>query len=138
MIRRQLIPLPVSDLSDRRRPTETPTPKKMNVLSLSLVLRRAARLAGFVSLWTVVFTPSELRAQAGDLGVVTGQIINQATSAPLSGALVVLEGNMTVTALSGPDGRFRLTSVPSGARALIVSYTGLNTARTAVMVPAGS
>ena len=110
----------------------------MNVFSLSLDLRRAARLVGFVSLWTVMFTPSELRAQAGDRGVVTGQIINQATNAPLSGALVVLEGNANVTAVSGSDGRFLLSSVPSGARALVVSYTGLNTTRSVVMVPAGS
>jgi iron complex outermembrane recepter protein len=110
----------------------------MNASVLSLALRRAFRLTGFIALWMIALTPVTVRAQAGDFGVIAGQVVNEATNAPLSGALIVLEGDARVTAVSGSDGRFRLTNVPAGPRTLVVSYTGLDTAKTEVAVPAGS
>jgi hypothetical protein len=110
----------------------------MNASVLSLALRRALRLTGFIALCLVALAPARVLAQAGDVGVIAGQVINEATNAPLSGALVVLEGDARVTAVSGSDGRFRLTNVPAGPRTLVVSYTGLDTSKTAVAVAAGS
>ena len=110
----------------------------MNASVLSLALRRALRLTGFIALCLAALAPARVLAQAGDVGVIAGQVINEATNAPLSGALVVLEGDARVTAVSGSDGRFRLTNVPAGPRTLVVSYTGLDTSKTAVAVAAGS
>lgn len=110
----------------------------MNATVLSLAFRRALRLTGFLALSIIALAPIRVQAQAGDLGVVAGQVINEATNAPLSGALIVLESDARVTTVSGADGRFRLTNVPAGARTLVVSYTGLDTTKSEVTVPAGS
>lgn len=101
------------------------------------MIRRAFGLAGFFCVYSLL-TSAAVRAQPGDLGVITGQVINQATNAPLSGAMVSLEGNVRFSALTGQDGRFRLSNVPSGGQTVVASYTGLDSATVAVSVSAGT
>jgi len=109
----------------------------MNPSIVSVVFRRAARLAGFLGLWCFL-SSTLVQAQSGSFGVVAGQVVNGATNAPLSGARVVLESDVRVSTQSGVDGRFRLTNVPAGERTLVVSYTGLDESKVAVTVSASS
>ncbi len=108
----------------------------MNTFVSTSLVRRILGIAGSFCVYCLLISAAAL-GQTAEVGVVTGQVINQATNAPLTGALVELEGNSRITALTGPDGRFRLTNVPAGGRTLVASYTGLDSATVAVNVSQG-
>lgn len=69
-------------------------------------------------------------------GSIEGRVKNAATGAYLNNARVVVAGT-TLLAFTDESGTFRLSGVPSGARALEVFYTGLDVRQVSVDVPAG-
>ena len=98
----------------------------------SSLLRHAFRAFGIVALAAGLLQPL-LRAQRSATGSIEGQVVNQATNAPLEGAIVVSASDPRIRALTASDGTFRLTNVPAGAHTLVVDYTGLDTARVPVV-----
>ncbi|MEB3284284.1 MAG: carboxypeptidase regulatory-like domain-containing protein [Candidatus Sericytochromatia bacterium] len=74
----------------------------------------------------VTTKPQESLAEKG--GTLFGKIVDQATRRPLSGAKVVVEAKeLTVLTISGPDGTFRITDLPSGRYRVSVSRPGYQT-----------
>lgn len=69
-------------------------------------------------------------------GAVAGRIRNVVTDQYLNNARVTVTGTDIVT-FTNEDGSYRLVGVPSGARQLEIAYTGLDTQRLSVEVPAG-
>lgn len=67
-----------------------------------------------------------------DAARITGRVSNQATGELLPGASIVVEGTGT-TAASERGGEFAL-SLPDGPHTLVVSYSGLDTARVPIVV----
>jgi outer membrane receptor protein involved in Fe transport len=59
-------------------------------------------------------------------GTIVGRIVDEATSAPLVGTQVIVEGTDN-GALAGLDGRYRVTRVPAGTVALRVQMIGYAT-----------
>ncbi|MCW3073612.1 MAG: hypothetical protein JWP69_681 [Flaviaesturariibacter sp.] len=55
---------------------------------------------------------------------ITGKITSQATNAPLAGATVMVKGT-TIATSSDESGNFTL-SIPTNAKALVVSFTGMS------------
>jgi TonB-dependent receptor len=62
---------------------------------------------------------------------ITGTVVDSSTKAPLAGALVTIEGT-ALSAATDRLGTFRITGAPVGTHALVVSYLGRATERTAV------
>lgn len=63
-------------------------------------------------------------AAAQERGVITGQVTDATTGAPLIGVQVVVEGT-TIGGLTAENGRFRIQSVPVGTRtvrAILIGY----------------
>lgn len=81
-------------------------------------------------------TPRPTRRNVGD-GALQGQVSNAATGAYLEGALVELP-LLGRRVLTDETGRFSFSSVPAGEHTVLVSYTGLDAARTDVTVAAGA
>jgi hypothetical protein len=66
--------------------------------------------------------------QADKGGTLAGKVLDQATRRPLSGAKIVVEAKeLTVLTISGPDGTFRVTDLPSGRYRVSVSRPGYQT-----------
>lgn len=76
-----------------------------------------------------------LVAQGARQGTVSGVVSNQATGDLLPGALITVEGT-GITAVAERGGAFNI-SVPDGTHTLVVSFSGLDTARLPVTVTAG-
>lgn len=86
----------------------------------------------------ILFTVFHLRLYAQTpTGVVLGEVTNQVTRAPLSGASVTLESDPRIATTTGSDGTYRLVNVPPGLQTLLVDYTGLETARVQAQVTSG-
>jgi outer membrane receptor protein involved in Fe transport len=81
---------------------------------------RLARLAVF-TLLALVLSPVGVRAQGG--GRIVGRVVDAATGRGISGAQVSVPGTSLRT-LSGVDGRYNLTGVPSGAQTVSVMHLG--------------
>ena len=75
-------------------------------------------------------------ADSATTGIITGQISNAATKYFLEGAVVQVDGTALATT-TDREGRYRLANVPTEARTLIVSFTGLDAQRIPVSVLAG-
>ncbi len=75
-------------------------------------------------------------AAGQDRGVVTGQVTDASTGAPLVGAQVVVEGT-TIGGLTANNGRFRIQSVPVGTRQIRVILIGYGPVTETVQVTAG-
>ena len=69
-------------------------------------------------------------------GSIAGSVSNAATGNFLSGARVEIP-SLGLAALAGDGGRYVLNGVPAGTHEVVVSYTGLDTARSTVTVAAG-
>ena len=80
-------------------------------------------------------TPS-VRSELGESAQVVGRIKNSATGDYLRGALVQLEGT-NLSAVADFGGAYAI-ALPPGPHTLIVSYTGLDTARVAVETRPGA
>ena len=74
-------------------------------------------------------------AQDGPAGTVTG-LVSDARANPLANATVRVEGTR-LSAVTGPDGRYRIGTVPAGNRILVVVRLGYSSQRLPVSVPAG-
>lgn len=87
----------------------------------------SARAAGLVAMLLVLWgTPTSVSAQAvAEQGRVMGQIFNQDSGTPLSGAQITVEGSSLGT-LSGIEGRFQLEGVPTGEVTLRVAFLGFS------------
>jgi TonB-dependent receptor len=79
---------------------------------------------------------SNLAAQPGASGRVTGRIFNPATQEYVRNAEITVEGSNAI-AFSGDDGSYVLSGVPSGDVTLTVTYTGYERTTSKVTVPAG-
>lgn len=82
----------------------------------------------------LVALPGGLSAQAR--GVVTGQVVDDATGSPLAAASVVVAGT-TLGTISGPDGRFSISNVPLGGHRVRASRLGYSAASHEIVVAAG-
>ena len=65
-----------------------------------------------------------------------GRVTNAATSRPLVGARIEIQGQDRVT-FTDSEGEYRFTGIPSGEVTLSVSYTGLDTADISAVVTPG-
>ena len=81
--------------------------------------------------------PTTLLAQPAQAGLVTGQVTEQGTRAPIGDALVMIAGTTlrTVTTVSGG---YRLANVPAGRVQVTVSRVGYRAASDTVRVAAGT
>jgi TonB-dependent receptor len=76
------------------------------------------------------------RAADATAGSVAGAVSNAASGNLLQGARIELP-QLGLSTLTDVNGRYVLSGVPAGSHELVVSYTGLDTARATVQVGAG-
>jgi iron complex outermembrane recepter protein len=96
------------------------------------VVRRVALIFAAVVLASMTLPASH----AAEAGIVTGSVSNTATGNLLEGARVEVP-QLGLSALTDSTGRYVLTSVPAGMHEVVVTYIGLDPARTQVTVTAG-
>jgi TonB-linked SusC/RagA family outer membrane protein len=77
-----------------------------------MVNRRLTSLVSAVAFALLAFAGS---VAAQDTGVITGQVTDAQTGQPLVGAQIFVEGT-TIGTLTNDSGRYRIQSVPTGAR----------------------
>jgi hypothetical protein len=75
--------------------------------------------------------PAALAAQTA---IVVGRVSDAASTKPVVGASVVIDGS-TLGATTGADGRYRLVNVPAGARVLVARRIGFGAQRVTITVP---
>ncbi|WP_414660349.1 TonB-dependent receptor [Horticoccus sp. 23ND18S-11] len=104
---------------------------------VSVILRRSLRrfIPALAAAWALVLLAAP-PAVAAEVGVVTGAVSNTATGNLLEGARVAVP-QLGLTTLTDDTGRFVLANVPVGSHELVVSYIGLDTVRSTVVVAAG-
>ncbi len=107
----------------------------MTISSKRVASRSTLSLRRFCLLLSV-FLSCQLFAQQDPVSTIVGRVSNQATKDLLPGAIVQIEGT-SVSTTSDRGGMFRI-EVPAGTRTLIVSFTGLDTARIPVEATAGA
>ena len=93
-----------------------------------------ALLFGWLAL---AVAPTHAVHAAEGVGSITGMVSNAATRNLLEGAKVEVP-QLGLAALTDTAGRFVLSAVPAGAHELVVSYVGLDPARSQVTVAAGA
>ena len=98
-------------------------------LSAGRVARR------FLAVALCLVLPLFALGQGSPTGTVTGVVSNQATGDLLAGALLTIEGT-GVSAVSERGGTFRM-SAPAGTYTLVVSFSGLDSARLPLTIRAG-
>lgn len=103
----------------------------MTLGSLGLRCSTAA-LAGALSL----VVAGAAGAQAQEAGNLTGTVVDAATSQPINGAQIGVEGS-ALGGLSNAEGRYLVTNVPAGTYTVRVTYIGYRTAEQEVTVTAG-
>lgn len=99
-------------------------------------IRRHAALALSVALGLLGVPAAPVSAQDAGTGAIVGTVVNEATGNFLEKAEIRVDGSGQAT-LSGTGGEFKLTGLPDGEHTVLVSYTGLDTARRLVRVEAG-
>lgn len=80
--------------------------------------------------------PSGSAAAAANAGIIEGRVLNPASGEYLGNAEVRLQGT-ELRAVTQSDGRYRLVNVPPGNATVVVTYTGYESATTAVTVTGG-
>jgi TonB-linked SusC/RagA family outer membrane protein len=95
--------------------------------------RRRSRLAVF-SLSITLFLPTLGFGQ--EVGTITGQVVDETSTAPLTAVQVYLEGTGIGT-LTSANGRYILVNVPAGSYTVIAERIGYGTLRQDVTVQAG-
>jgi TonB-linked SusC/RagA family outer membrane protein len=100
--------------------------------------QRRVLLAACIALGTTMLlaAPSAVAAQAAQTASITGRVTDARTGDPVPNATVQVEGTR-LAGLAGPDGRYRIANVPSGAHSLLVLRLGYASTRRAVTVAAG-
>lgn len=114
------------------------TPLLTRLASFLVWLRHLGRrwIVGFlVCILTTAATSRELLAQS-DRGVISGSVSNATTGNMLEGARVEIP-KLGLRVFTDNTGRFVLTGVAAGESELTVSYIGLDTVTTPVLVMSG-
>ena len=107
----------------------------MNLIQTSrLLFGRSARL--FTLLTGLACAFASPLAHAADAGVIAGTVSNAATGNLLEGARVQVPA-LGRTALADETGRYVLSGLPAGTHELVVTYIGLDSARSQVVVGEG-
>ncbi len=119
-----------SPLSAPKEPPRTMKPKNI-----------VATFAGWLALTLAPAGPAQeatrvATAAALGNGTLTGTVSNAATKNLLEGARVDLP-QLGLSVLSDPTGRFLVGGIPAGSYEVVVSYLGLDSARTQVTVSVG-
>ena len=80
----------------------------------------------FISLFLYLFcfNCSILTAQNSDTQTIRGKVLDEVTQYPLIGALVGVEGDISLTAITNEYGVFEISEVPLGRQSIIISYVG--------------
>jgi iron complex outermembrane receptor protein len=112
---------------DSSQPRRLPTKPRLAALTL-----RALLLVTSVGLTT---TSSSLWAQTATGGVVSGRIQNAASGSYLNNVRVRVAGT-NVEVFTNSFGEYRISNLPPGQTTLEVFYTGLETQKVPVTVPA--
>ena len=86
---------------------------------------------GALAIVCLVIGAPTLLAQTG---AIVGRVIDGRLNAPVAQATIEIEGSR-LGATTGQDGRFRVTNVPAGARAVIARRIGFGVVRKPVTVP---
>ena len=102
--------------------------------SLRVGIRRCARFATLVAGLACVFLSPI--ARAADTAVIAGTISNAATGNLLEGARVQVP-SLGRTALADETGRYVLSGLPAGTHEILVTYIGLDSVRSQVVVAEG-
>ena len=103
-------------------------------IGFRLFARRVARqLSLLVAGVAVLFATA---ARAADAGTITGAVSNAQTSNMLEGAKVEVP-KLGASVLTDNTGRFTIANVPPGTYEVVVSYLGLDPARSEINVAAG-
>ncbi|WP_094545157.1 TonB-dependent receptor [Rubricoccus marinus] len=103
-----------------------------------MISQRWARLGSVFAAFVVALLPIAAAAQASGASThsVTVRVTDEHEGTPLPGATVVVEGSTPlIGATADASGLARLTGVGAGARTLVVSFVGYETARVAVTLP---
>lgn len=72
-----------------------------------------------------------------DIAALTGRVVSAADGSPLSGALVLVRTSSVEKTWTGPDGRFRLSGVPTGTYGVLASKAGFHSDQRRQQVAAG-
>ncbi len=120
---------------------KTQTPDRSSRISATSRVFFQAALCAILSLPVATLTPrahaAESSASASSAnGVVLGTVTNKATGNGLIGAKVEITG-LNLSALVDNTGRYLINNVPAGTHDLVVTYTGLDTQTTPVVITAG-
>ena len=91
----------------------------------------------YLTLFSVFVTAALRAADATSTSILTGTVSNVATGNLLEGARVEIPA-LGVSALTDNTGRYVLSALPAGSHEIVVSYTGLDSARAAVAISAGA
>ena len=95
------------------------------------------RYRGFLSLlFAALLTLGAVDAHAQPTGIVEGRVVDASSGAPLPGANVVVEGT-SIGASTNQNGRYQLTTVPTGSQTITVSFVSYQTTSETVEVTAG-
>ncbi|WP_263785855.1 TonB-dependent receptor domain-containing protein [Salinibacter grassmerensis] len=100
--------------------------------------------AALLALFLGSLSPSPVLAQDGPTGVLTGQVVDAESDAPLQDATVALwtntEGDSTLVrgTVTGSEGRFTIKDVPLDSYTLRISFVGYTTQRFPSTQPAPS
>jgi hypothetical protein len=89
-------------------PKRASSPPRPNV---ALKMRRV-RIALFVALAVVLTACNAPLSPAQNYAIVTGRVFDAATNLPVAGAVITV--STVLVATSGPDGNYRIASVPVG------------------------
>ncbi|HKW09983.1 MAG TPA: TonB-dependent receptor plug domain-containing protein, partial [Gemmatimonadaceae bacterium] len=85
-------------------------------------MRRRAWFAAMLLAGTGVLAP-KLSAQQAGSGIVAGKVTDAQSGAPLDAVTIAVQGTQ-LGAVTGPDGTYRVTRVPNGARVLAARRIG--------------
>lgn len=99
-------------------------------------MRRPTPRALLSLLFTVLLTLGAVDAHAQSTGIVEGRVVDASSGSPLPGANVVVEGTSIGTS-TNQNGRYELTSVPTGSQTITVSFVSYQTSSETVEVSAG-
>ncbi len=111
---------------ERRLPSRTRTTRGFALARIALVAPLAAALQ----------LPAPARAQAQANGAVQGTVADEASGAPLAGAVITIE-ELGLSATTGPDGAFTIADVPPGTYNITTVREGFAPLTTPVTVAAG-
>jgi len=110
---RQGIPPLPEEIGSMEKP-----PRRTGRLGWWLAIAALGVVALALAVWNVLRTGNVPNSEAG-FGEVVGRVVDAAGN-PVRAEILVDVGDMRVQA--EPDGRFRLTNVPAGRRALLIGY----------------